>query len=277
MKDLKDKVALVTGAASGIGQALAIGLAQEGAQVVLADVNEEGMEDTRQEIEKLGGKALAVRADVADAQDVKALCDKAVNEMGGVDILANVAGIGISADISDMEIEDWNRILGINLFGPIHTINCLLNQMVERGSGHIVNVASGCGLVALPTLGGYNTSKFGLVGLSETLRAETARHGIGVTVVCPGAVKTNIFNAAKFKNYDVRGLVDVVVERFGWTPERVARLTIKGMKRNRALLALSPMTWMAYYTKRIFPPLMYWIQKIMVRYLTRYKAVDSGK
>ena len=188
MKDFKDKVALVTGAASGIGRAVAISLAREGAHVVLADVNEAGLNEVRGIAEGMRIKALAVRTDVSNAEEVKALCETAVGEMGGVDILVNVAGIGIVAEISEMELEDWHRILGVNLYGTIHTINFLLHQMIERRSGHIVNVASGCGLVALPALGGYNTSKFGLVGLTETLRAEVARFGIGVTAVCPGAV-----------------------------------------------------------------------------------------
>ncbi len=277
MKDLKNKTALVTGAASGIGRALAINLAREGAHIILLDVNEAGLAEVQGIIEGMNVKALVGCIDVSNAEEVKALCEKALNDMGKVDILVNVAGIGIASDISDLELEDWNRILGVNLFGPIHTINYLLNHMIERGSGHIVNVASGCGLVALPTLGGYNTSKFGLVGLTETLRAEVARFGIGATVICPGAVKTNIFNAAKYKNYDISGmrsLVDSVVDRFGWTPERVARAIIKSIRKNRPILALSPMTWMGYYIKRLWPSFIYLSQRWMSGYMSRYKKSD---
>ncbi len=274
MKDLNNKVALVTGAASGIGRAVSVELAMEGAHLVLVDVNERGLEEVQRIIDTMKRKTLTIRADVSDAEEVKALCGKVVAEMDGIDILVNVAGIGIVAEIKDMALEDWDRIIGVNLYGPIHTINGLINQMVARGSGHIVNVASGCGLVALPILGGYNTSKFGLVGFTETLRAEVARFGIGVTAVCPGAVKTNIFKSTDYREYELDGPLDFVIKYFGWKPERIARAILKGIKRNRPMLALTPMTWFGYNIKRMIPGLIYWFQKLVAGYLNRYKTVD---
>ena len=274
MKDLKNKVALVTGAASGIGRAVSIELAREDAHLVLVDVNEQGLEEVQGIIDSMNRKTIIIRADVSNSQEVKALCGKALDEMGGIDILVNVAGIGIVAEIRNMDLEDWDRILGVNLHGPINTINGLLNHMIDRGAGHIVNVASGCGLVALPTLGGYNTSKFGLVGLTETLRAEVARFGIGVTAVCPGAVITNIFKNAVYKDYELAGPLDFVLKHFGWTPERIARSMLKGIKRNRPMLALTPMTWLGYNIKRMIPGLIYWFQKWGAGFLSGYKTAD---
>ncbi len=275
MKDLKDKVALVTGAASGIGKALATELAGNGAHVVLADVNESGMEDTCGEIEGIGGKALAIRTDVSNAGEVKSLCDRAAREMGEIDLLANVAGIGIFADIKDMDLEDWNKILGVNLYGPLHTITFLLDRMIQRKSGHIVNVASGAGLLAVPGMGAYSVTKFGLVGLTEILRAEVSMYGIGVTAVCPGPVQTNIFNATNYKNYDVARPLDLILKYTAWTPERMARAIVKGIRKNRPMLALGTVTGSGYYLKRFFPSLAYLQQKIMAKGLSRYKTTAS--
>ncbi len=272
MKDLQDKVALVTGAASGIGRALAQALADEGMHVVIIDVNEAGLEQTRELIAGGDRNVLAAVVDVSDSDAVAALCERAIDELGGVDVLANVAGIGIMADIKDMEIKDWDRILGVNLRGPINTITFLINHMVERGSGQVVNVASGCGLAALPSLGGYNTSKFGVVGLTETLRAEVAGLGVGVTAVCPGAVKTNIFKDTEYKDYDAQSSLDWVLDNFGWTPERIARAIVRGIKKNKPMLDLTLMTWMGYRTKRLSPGAIYLMQRLMVRYLASLKS-----
>ena len=275
MKDFSDKVALVTGAASGIGQALAIELAREGTHLVLADVDETGLDDTRREIEAINRKALAVRADVSRVEEVEALCARAIQEMGKIDILANVAGIVIFADIREMELGDWSRILGVNLYGSIHTIRFLLDPMIQRRSGHIVNVASSAGLVAQPGMGGYSVSKFGLVGLTETLRAEVSRYGIGVTAVCPGAVKTNIFAAAEYRNYDVRGPLSFILKHLAWPPERVARAVVRAIKKNRPMLALSAANWWGYALKRSCPSLVYSAQKAMADALVEYRITSS--
>jgi len=277
MKDLNNKVALVTGAASGIGRALAIGLAREGMDVVVVDVKEDWLNETRETIAGMNCKVMASVTDVSDADAVKDMCERAIEEMGRVDLLANVAGIGIMADIKDMSIEDWDRILGVNLRGPINTITFLINHMVDRGSGHVVNVASGAGLMSVPTLGGYNTSKFGLVGLTETLRAEVAGSGVGVTAVCPGAVKTNIFKDTVYKNYDAQTTLYLILTVFGWTPERMARSIILGVKKNKPMLDLTLMTWAGYRTKRISPWLMYQLQRGMAAYLNKYHRASASK
>ncbi|OGP57016.1 MAG: hypothetical protein A2V67_00475 [Deltaproteobacteria bacterium RBG_13_61_14] len=272
MKDFKDKVALVTGAASGIGRALALNLAREGAHLVLTDVNAAGLQEVQEIIAGMNRRALLVKTDVSKPEEVRSLCQRAIQEMGGVDILCNVAGIGICAEIKDMDLNLWDRILGVNLYGPIYTIHFLLNHMIARRSGHIVNVASGDGLIALPTLGAYSATKFALVGLTETLRAETARFGIGVTAVCPGPVDTNIFNVAVYKNYDPQAPLNFILKHFSWTPERVARAIVKGIKRNRPLLDLSAMTWLGYRIKRFSPGLIYYAQRRIIDVMSRYST-----
>ena len=153
MKNMANKVALVTGAASGIGQAISIKLAEEGAKVVITDVNEEGLNTTAEQIRSLQQEALPIKADISKRQAVESLCKKALKEFGHIDILINNAGVALYAEIKDTDLKDWEWIMGINLWGQIYTIHYLLPQMIEQRSGHIVNLASWMGLVSAPANG----------------------------------------------------------------------------------------------------------------------------
>ncbi|MEW6440533.1 MAG: SDR family NAD(P)-dependent oxidoreductase [bacterium] len=269
MKDLKGSVAVVTGAASGIGKATAEALAREGADLVITDVNEAGLQETGERIRTLGRKVLAERSDVARREEVESLSKRVFEEVGHVDILMNNAGVGLAAEIKDMELSDWEWILGINLWGAIHTLHYFLPHMVDRRSGHIVNVASGAGLVGLPVSGAYSVTKFGLVGLSEVLRTELERFHIGVTAVCPGVVKTNIFNATRTRKFrpEVTQLPDYV----GTTPERAAQHIVRAIRKNQAVLVLTPFAKVSYALKRISPALGRQIAKGIHRGFLKHK------
>jgi NAD(P)-dependent dehydrogenase (short-subunit alcohol dehydrogenase family) len=252
MKDLKDKIVLITGGASGIGQATALRFAREGAHIVLADVNEKGLKDTAEQIEALGRKALPLRTDVSRREEVEEMSRKALEEFGRVDILMNNAAVALFAEIKDTGLSDWEWIMNINLWGSIYPLHYLLPQMVERKSGHIINVASWAGILGTPSCGAYTTAKYGLVGMSEVLRAELRRFGIGVTAVCPGIVKTNIMDAAKMKGY--REEFREKAKMLGNTPERVAKKIVRAVKKNRALV-LTDFAIFAYNAKRLSPAL----------------------
>lgn len=252
MKNLHDKVALVTGSASGIGKATALKLAEEGAHLVLADINEEGLKSASSEIEALGRKALSVKTDVSKRDQVEQLCQKALAEFGRVDILMNNAGVALISEIKDTEFSEWEWILGIHLWGAIYTIHYLLPQMVERKSGHIINISSWAGILGTPTCGAYATAKFGLVGMSEVLRIELERFDIGVTVVCPGMVKTNVFSSAKMKGFKREFLEKSGT--FGISPEAVARKIVRAVKRNQAVV-LTDLAKVAWSAKRLSPAL----------------------
>jgi NAD(P)-dependent dehydrogenase (short-subunit alcohol dehydrogenase family) len=252
MKDLKGKVALVTGAASGIGQATSLKFAQEQADLVITDLNEDGLNDTAEQIRALGRKVLPIRTDIARREEVEALCNNALEEFGRVDILMNNAGVALYADIIDTDLADWEWMLGINLWGPIYALHFLLPHMVARKSGHIINIASWMGLLGQPANGAYAASKFGIVGLSESLRAELERFGIGVTVVCPGIVQTNIFKAVKVKGFKPE--VTKMPGFIGTTPEGAAMKIVHAVKKDKALV-LTDFAKIAYAIRRLSPAL----------------------
>ena len=184
---------VVTGGASGIGRALAEGLAAEGAAVVVADVDEAGLAETVKRIEARGGRALAVRTDVSDRAQVQALADRAFSALGRVHVLCNNAGVAIWGGLETATHRDWEWTLGVNLWGVIHGLEAFLPRMIaQRDGGHVVNTASMAGLIASQGLGVYNTSKYAVVGLSETLAKDLRPYGIGVSVLCPMRVATNI-------------------------------------------------------------------------------------
>ena len=188
MKDLAEKVAVVTGGGSGIGRGTVLALAEAGMKVVVADINEASAEAVAKEV---GG--LAVRTDVADRASVDALADAAWSEFGAVHVLHNNAGVAIFGALADTPDSDWTWIRSINLDGVVHGIQAFVPRMKQVGGDkHIVNTASMAGMFAPPMLGAYNATKFAVVALSETLREEVAADGIGVSVLCPGVVSTNI-------------------------------------------------------------------------------------
>ncbi len=201
MREFKDKVAVVTGAASGIGRGLAERFAAEGMRVVLADVEAPALEEAEREMRGAGATVLAVRTDVAKAADVQALADKTLEHFGGVNIVCNNAGVGSGALSWADSIEDWEWVLGVNLWGVIHGVRTFVPLMLERGEeGHIVNTASVAGLMPGGGASAYTTSKFGVVGLSEVLYYELMRTSagkIGVSVLCPAATDTKIIDAGR--------------------------------------------------------------------------------
>ena len=187
------KVAVVTGAASGIGRATARAFAAEGAAVVLADVNVGRLADAQAEIAAAGGRALAQRCDVSSDADVEALAAATTAAFGAADILMNNAGVMLRGPLEKMPISDWQWIMDINFLGAVRGVRAFLPPMLERGSGHIVNTASIGGLVGgRPHSASYSASKFALVGFSETLAIHARSGGVGVSVLCPGGVRTNL-------------------------------------------------------------------------------------
>ncbi len=191
MDTIEDKVAVVTGAASGIGRALAGRFATEGAKVVLADVEVEALEKAAAEIEGTGAEVLAVPTDVSDGQAVEALRDAAVERFGAVHVVCNNAGVASGGTLWTATDEDWGWVLGVNLMGVVHGVQAFTPLMIEQGEGHIVNTASIAGMLAPPFMGIYNATKHAVVALSESLHGELALFapGVGVSVLCPGWVE----------------------------------------------------------------------------------------
>jgi len=271
MKNLIDAVALVTGSASGIGKETALQFARKGAHIVLADINEVGMREVAAQIEEIGRKALPVQTDVSRPDQVETLCRKSLEEFGRVDILMNNAGVALISEIKDTELKDWEWILGIHLWGAIYSIHYLLPHMIERKSGHIVNISSWAGLLGTPTIGAYATAKFGLVGMSEVLRTELERYNIGVTVVCPGVIKTNVMSSAKLKGFR-RELIEKGQE-FGTSPGSLAKRIVKAVKKNQPLV-LTDFAKVAMAMRRASPALSRKFLKMFMAMSERAKLTE---
>jgi len=197
MQDLKGKVAVVTGAASGIGNAVATRLAEEGMKVVLADVEEGPLADAEKKLADAGATVLGVPTDVTKGDQVDALAAKTFEAFGTAHVLHNNAGVATGGPMWTLTEADWQWVLGVNLWGVIHGIRAFVPRLVEQGEGHVVNTASIAGLTSAPMMGPYNVSKHGVVTLSETLAAELSLHGspVKVSVLCPGWVNTRIHEA----------------------------------------------------------------------------------
>ena len=199
MESVQGKVAVVTGGASGIGRAMATRFAAEGMKVVVADIEKAALDDAVAALTGSGADAIGVPTDVSDGASVEALRDAAIDHYGSVHVLCNNAGVG-SGGLSWMQtVEDWEWVLGVNLWGVIHGIRAFVPGMVERGEGHVVNTASMAGLTSPPMMSIYNVSKHSVVTLSETMFGELAMMGseVGVSVLCPGWVNTRIHEAGR--------------------------------------------------------------------------------
>jgi NAD(P)-dependent dehydrogenase (short-subunit alcohol dehydrogenase family) len=193
MRELKDKVAVITGAGSGIGRAVALEVATAGMHVVVADLDPGAAQLVADEVAALGPRALAVATDVGDRASVEALAVAAYNEFGEVHVLHNNAGFALLLLLENTTDADWDLIMRVNLLGVVNGIQAFLPRMrAQDGEKHIVCTASMSGIVAFPTLGAYTATKYAVVGICETLRQEAAKDNIGVSVLCPGPVVTNI-------------------------------------------------------------------------------------
>jgi NAD(P)-dependent dehydrogenase (short-subunit alcohol dehydrogenase family) len=206
VQDVKGKVAVVTGAASGIGNAVATRLAQEGMRVVLADIEEGPLADAEKVLADTGATVLAVPTDVTKADSVDALAEKTFATFGTAHVIHNNAGVATGGPMWTLTEADWQWVLGVNLWGVIHGVRAFVPRFVEQGEGHVVNTASMAGLTSAPMMGPYNVSKHGVVTLSETLAAELALHGspVKVSVLCPGWVNTRINEADRNRPADLQ-------------------------------------------------------------------------
>lgn len=251
------KRVFLTGAASGIGRSTALKLAADGAELFLTDRNAEGLEQTVADARALGATVSAHRAlDISDYDEVAAFAADIHAAHQSMDVVMNIAGVSAWGTVSHLTHRHWESMISINLMGPIHVIETFVPPMVLAGNGgHLVNVSSVAGLVALPWHAAYSASKYGLRGLSEVLRFDLARHGIGVSVVVPGAVKTPLVQSVEIAGVDrehpqVRKWVDRFA-RHAVSPDAVADKILRGIARNRYLIYTSLDIRALYAFKRV--------------------------
>jgi NAD(P)-dependent dehydrogenase (short-subunit alcohol dehydrogenase family) len=240
--------AVVTGGGSGIGRALCLALARAGARVVVADVDEAGMAETAAAVAAAGGTALPVRTDVSRRADVHALAGRAFAALGAVHVLCNNAGVACQGALPEATHQDWEWLIGVNLWGVIHGIEAFVPRMIaQRQPGHVVNTASMAGLIASEGLGVYNTTKYAVVGLSETLQKDLRPHGIGVSVLCPMGVDTRIRESERSRPAALRNAPGAVPARppitligSRLTPEAVADMVLRAIRRNQLYVITHP-------------------------------------
>jgi len=261
---LDGRIALVTGAASGIGRATALAFARRGADLVICDVDDAGLAETAEAIRGLGRAVQAERVDVSSAEQMEAFAASVHARCEAVDLLMNNAGVGIGGAFLDTPLADWNWIVGINLMGVVHGCHYFVPRMAQRGqAGHVINVSSAAGYTPSSTLAAYVATKYAVLGLSESLWDELRPKGIGVTAVCPGIIDTPITRNAKLvgamdkptmREEMVRGY-----QRRGYGPDRVAANILKAVQRDRLVAPISPEAWGMYYLKRFAPWALRWI------------------
>ena len=233
--------AVITGAASGIGRALAIELATRGSNLALSDVDDAGLSDTAGRCEdaaKGSGKARAYHLDVADRQAFTAHAGEVAAEFGRIDMVFNNAGVAVTATVEEMRWEDFDWLIGINLWGVIHGSKIFLPYLIESGDGYLVNISSVFGLIGVPTQSAYNAAKFGVRGFTEALREEMLMNRRPVTVCCvhPGGIRTNIARNSRASTLDEADKQKMAADfdRVARTsPARAARIILRGMERRR--------------------------------------------
>jgi NAD(P)-dependent dehydrogenase (short-subunit alcohol dehydrogenase family) len=272
----RDAVAVVTGAASGLGQAISEELGRRGARVVVTDLDEAGARATADAIVAAGGRATAGALDVRDAAAFERLLDETLASHGRLDYLFNNAGLAAAGEAQNLTLDHWRKVLGVNLDGVIHGATAAYNRMVRQGSGHIVNIASLAGIAGMALGAPYAASKFAVVGLSLTLRAEGADLGVKVSAVCPAFIQTRIFDAGTYAGTDKEGILSVTPFKFMDVGD-AARAVLRGVERNRAVIVFPFYAKLLWWLTRIHPAIAVAINRKTAQDFRRKQARRSNK
>ncbi|MBI4898456.1 MAG: SDR family NAD(P)-dependent oxidoreductase [Actinobacteria bacterium] len=272
--DFNNKIAIITGAASGLGQGFAMVMAKHGATIVAADINLEGVDKTVEAISEFGGTATAHQLDVRDSDAVAKLVDDTVAKHGRIDYIFNNAGIAVWGPMEEIPIEHWDEIVDINLKGVIYGASAAYKHMVKQGFGQIVNTASLAGLVPSPLLSPYSATKFAVVGFSDSLRAEASGKGVNVTALCPGFIESGIYGSARFSgglNEQMgRDQIPLIVPL-----EKGVDKLLKGVVAKKRVVTLPFYAYVFWFGYRINPRSGIKISGLLAR--RQMKAVDKAK
>ncbi|MBV9353055.1 MAG: SDR family oxidoreductase [Mycobacterium sp.] len=254
------KIAFVTGGASGIGAALTTKLVEGGGEVWIADRQIGPAQELAQRLSSGGAKAYAIELDVRSYPSFERAVAEVVQQSGRIDYLFNNAGIGVGGEVDSYTLDDWNDVFDVNLRGVAHGIQAVYPIMIRQHSGHIVNTASMAGLIASPGSASYTATKHAVVALSKALRLEAERHGVKVSVLCPGAIRTPILTGGKYGRMTMTGLSDEKLLKF-WeplrpmAPEMFVERALRGVLRGDAIIVV-PAWWKAWwYLDRLSPAL----------------------
>ena len=274
------KIAFVTGGASGIGAALTTKLIDGGAEVWIADRQIGPAQELAQRLNGGGAKARAIELDVRSYPSFERAVAEVVEQSGRIDYLFNNAGIVVGGEIDSYTLEDWNDVVDVNLRGVVHGIQAVYPIMIRRRSGHIVNTASMYGLVTTPGFGSYTATKHAVVGISKALRVEAERHGVQVSVLCPGVIRTPILTRGKYGRVTTTGVSDEKLLKFmepfrPMPPEKFAERTLRAVLRGDAIIVV-PSWWKAFwYLERLSPALSMRAAKVSLKRLRETVSTTS--
>jgi NAD(P)-dependent dehydrogenase (short-subunit alcohol dehydrogenase family) len=276
--NVSGKIAFVTGGASGIGAALATKLVDGGAEVWIADRQIGAAQELAQRLDGGGAKAHAIELDVRSYSSFERAVAEVVQQSGRIDYLFNNAGIGVSGEVDSYTLDDWNDVFDVNLRGVVHGIQAVYPIMIRQHSGHIVNTASMAGLVASPGLGSYTATKHAVVGISKALRVEAERHGVQVSVFCPGVIRTPIMTGGQYGRMNISD--EKVLKKF-WerlrpmAPEVFAERALRAVLRGDAIIVV-PGWWKAWwYLERLSPALSMRFAKVSLKRLREMESAAS--
>ncbi len=265
MREIEGRVAVVTGAASGIGRATALALACSGCDVALVDVDEVGAAETARAVQSVGRGASVHVADVSKKDRMHAVAEEVVARHHHVHILVNNAGVGVSGTLEHQSLDDYEWIVGVNFWGVVHGCKFFIPFLKREREGHIVNVSSIFGLIGLPSFGAYCATKFAVRGFSESLRAELRQYNIGVTSVHPGGVKTDIVRSGRVASGDfgegtsaeaVRSLAQGFFDKNAVAPQLVAERIVDAIRHDKARMLVTRETHVVDAAMRLAPGLL---------------------
>jgi NAD(P)-dependent dehydrogenase (short-subunit alcohol dehydrogenase family) len=261
MRELRDKVAAVTGAASGIGRSLAFALAREGCHLALSDLQEAALVQVAEELRPLGVRVTTAKLDVAERAAVYAWADQVVADHGRVNLIFNNAGVALGATVEGVTYEDFEWLMNINFWGVVYGTKAFLPHLKASGDGHVINLSSVFGIVGIPTQGAYNAAKFAVRGFTESLRMELdmMRCGVSATSVHPGGIKTNIARAARLSESvaavgaDPKRAHEKLGAAFRTSPNEAARVILAAVKKNQPRVLVGADAYVIDAAARLLP------------------------
>jgi butyryl-CoA dehydrogenase len=270
MRKFDGRVVAITGAASGIGRALAVEFASRGAHLALSDIDEVGLAESVARCEGRGVKVTSQRVDVSSREAMFSWADQVVAEHGKVNVIVNNAGVAVAANVDTVSYEDFEWLMGINFWGVVHGTKAFLPRLRASGDGHVVNISSVFGLISVPSQGTYNSAKFAVRGFTDALRMELdmAKCGVSATTVHPGGIKTNIARNARMDDSvaAIAGSIEDAADEFDklamTTPEKAAKVIVKAVERNKRRATIGPDGRVLDFLSRLPAPL---VQRAIVR------------
>ena len=253
MKELRGRVAAVTGAASGIGRATAESLAAQGCNLALIDLDENRLKEVAVVVEALGVRATCHLADVSNAERMQELPDEITAAHGGINILVNNAGVSVLKSFEEHSLEDFQWLVGVNFWGVVHGCKFFLPELHKADEAHIVNISSMFGFVGVPGQSSYCATKFAVRGFTESLWAELRDTTVGVTSIHPGGISTGITRTVRVKNEEAREQLQESFDKYGHPPEDVAKAIIKGIRKKKLRVIVGIEAYLADWIKRLLP------------------------